>query len=315
MSAPASAPVAPAFHSADAAETLTVEPFAFGTEPARPLAATPALERMSERAARLLRLKIEPISRIKLRVAAEPVEICRFDSWKAAQPEFTSVGIYRLRPMKGSMLIAIDPRMIGQLVDAFYGGPGVYGERVVREFTPTEERLLARLSEALVQTLTEVWSEFMPVTAQLTSRETNTSYVALVGHDEPVAVTRFTINFGQGSRSTLDIVYPVASLRAVEGQLSVGSSDREGVHASDWSERLAAALDGVRLEARSVLARPSLSVSELLRLSVGDVIPISMPAVVPLLVEGRQIAVGKLGEQDGHAAIRIERMEFRSSVE
>jgi flagellar motor switch protein FliM len=153
------------------------------------------------------------------------------------------------------------------------------------------------------------------VTAQLTSRETNTSYVALVGNDEPVAVTRFTIGFGQGGRSVLDIVYPVAALRAVEGQLSAGASDREGVNASDWSERLAAALGEVRIEARSVLSRPSLSVSELLRLSVGDVIPISMPAVVPLLVEGRQIAIGKLGEQDGRAAIRIERIEFRSSVE
>lgn len=291
------------------------QPYAFGSEPARPLAAIPALHRMSERAARKLRAKIEPISRVKPRVTADPVAVRRFDAWKAEQAEFTSISLYRFRPLKGGLLIAIEPELVGRLVDSFYGGPGIHGERVIKEFSPTEERLLTRLSEALIETLTEVWTEVMPVKAQLSSRETSTAYAALVGDDEPVAIARFTIALGYGRPSVIDIVYPVASLRAIESQMSAKVHDDSGMSGAEWRERMGAALGEVRLQARSVLARPTISVSELLRLKPGDVIPISLPPVVPLLVAGRQVALGKMGEQDGRAALRIEKVEGRRAIQ
>lgn len=298
-----------------AAAAGSAQPFTFGSEPPRPLAAVPALHRMSERAARKLREKIEPISRLKPRVTADPVAVRRFEAWKAEQPEFTSISLYRFRPLKGGLIVAIEPELIGRLVDAFYGGPGIHGERILKEFTPTEERLLTRLSEALIETLTEVWAEVMPVKAQLSSRETSTVYAALVGDDEPVAVARFTIALGHGKPCLVDIVYPVAALRAIESQMSAKVHDDSGMSGAEWRDRMAAAVGEVRLQARSVLARPTISVSELLRLKPGDVIPISLPPVVPLLVAGRQIALGKIGEQDGRAALKIEKVEARRGVQ
>jgi flagellar motor switch protein FliM len=282
------------------------QPHVFGSEASRPLAAIPALDRMGERAARLLKVAIEPISRIKPRVKAEAVAVRRFDNWAAEQPDFVSLALYRFRPLKGGMLVSIAPDLVSRLVDAFYGGPGIHSERVVKEFTPTEERLLTRLSEALIETLTEVWSEVMPAKASLISRETSTAHAAFVAPDQPVAIARFTIGFGGNRSSAIDIVYPVAALRALEPQLSAKIHDDSGMSTAEWRERMAEALGGVRIKARSVLARPTLSVSELLELQPGDVIPVSLPEKVPLLVEGRQIAWGRIGEQDGRAALRIE---------
>src|SRR3546814_20316245 len=78
---------------------------------------------------------------------------------------------------------------------------------------------------------------------------------------------------------------------------------------------MGSALSDVRLEARSVLARPNLSVAELLQLKPGDVIPISGPALVPLLVAGRPVALGKIGDQDGLAALKTEKIEGRLKLE
>ena len=297
----------------DAAETQAggPQPHVFGTDASRPLAAIPALDRIGERAARLLRDRIEPISRLKPRVKAEAVSVRRFDNWAAEQPDFTSIGLYRFRPLKGGLLVAIAPDLVSRLVDAFYGGPGIHSERVVKEFTPTEERLLARLSEALIETLTEVWSEVMPAKAQLISRETSTAHAALVAADQPVAIARFSIGFGGTRASAIDIVYPVVALRAIEPQLSAKVHDDSGMSSAEWRERMGEVLGNVRIKARSVLARPTLSVSELLELQPGDVIPVSLPELVPLLVSGRQIAFGRIGEQDGRAALRIEKVEGR----
>jgi flagellar motor switch protein FliM len=285
------------------------KPFAFCTEQARPLAAVPALDRMSEKSARKLRSQIEPIPRIKPTITADPVYVRQFDAWRAEQPEFVSISLYRFRPLKGQVLIAVTPELVRRLVDAYYGGLGVHGERVVKEFTPTEERLLTRLSEALVETLTEVWSEVVPVKAQLMSRETSTSYASLVAGDEPVAVARFTVSIGQGRGAVIDVLYPVAALRSIEGQLSVKVHDDIGLTGSEWRERIMTALGEVRIQARSVLARPTLSVRELMTLKPGDVIPVNLPPMVPLLVAGRQIGLGKIGEQDGRAALKIEKIE------
>jgi flagellar motor switch protein FliM len=293
----------------EAAGSSGPRPFSFGSDASRPLAAIPALDRMNERAARRFKERIEPISRLKPRVTAEPVAIRRFDAWKAEQPEFTSVGLYRFRPLKGGILLAIPPELVGRLVDAFYGGPGIHSERVVKEFTPTEERLLTRLSEALVETLVELWSEVMPAKAQLTSRDTNMAHAALVAADDPVALARFSVALGSGRPCRIDILYPVAGLRAIENQISAKVHDDTGISAAEWRERMQDALGEVRIQARSVLARPTMSVSELLSLQPGDVIPISLPALVPLLVSGRQIALGKIGEQDGRAALQIEKIE------
>ena len=69
---------------------------------------------------------------------------------------------------------------------------------------------------------------------------------------------------------------------------------------------MARALEGVSLPVRSVVARPTLSVQELLALRIGDVIPITLAPRVPLLVGNRRLAEGTIGEQEGRAAFQIE---------
>jgi flagellar motor switch protein FliM len=299
-------------HEAGTVDTAP-KPYAFGSEAMRPMSALPALDRMSERMARRLREAIEPLARMKPRIESEPVEVQRFESWRAAQPEFTSLSLYRFRPLKGGMLLAIEPELVGRLVDTFYGGSGAPSPARGREFTPTEERLLGRLADAVVATLTEIWSEVVPVQPSFSGRETNIAYATLVHPGEPVAVARFAIGLGAGRPGFIQILYPVSSLRAIEHELVARIQDDGGSAGSDWRSRLASALGEVRVEARSVLARPNISVSEMLNLAPGDLIPISLPALVPLLVNGRIIAQGTIGEHDGRAALKIEKFEDRSS--
>jgi flagellar motor switch protein FliM len=289
-----------------------VQPFSFGTEAFRPTAALPALDRMSERMARRVRDVIEPFARVKPRVSAAPVAIRRFESWRTEKPEFTSLHLYRFRPLKGGMLLSVEPEFVSWLVDAFYGGTGGVIPKKTPEFTPTEERLVIRLADALTNALGDVWSEVMPVQLQVTSRETNTAYATLVRREDPVAVASYTIVTGDFRPTTIDILYPVSSLRAVEGELAAKVLDDGGFVGNEWRERLTAALGNVRIQARSVLARPTMKIPELMKLAPGDIIPIEVPAFVPLIVEGRVVAEGSIGEVGTRAALKIQRVHLRS---
>lgn len=301
----------PAFQEAD--PSAKVQPFAFGAEAFRPTAALPALDRMGERMARRVRDAIEPFARIKPRVSAAPITVRRFESWRSDQPEFTSLHLYRFRPLKGGLLIAVEPEFVSFLVDAFYGGTGSPPAKKTAEFTPTEERLLGRLTEALTGAISEVWGEVMPVSLQLTSRETNPAYATLVPREDPVAVARFTINTGSFRSTSIDILYPMSSLRAVEDDLAAKLLDEGGFVGNEWRERLTAALGNVRIKVRTVIARPTMKFPDLVRLAPGDVIPIDVAPLVPLIVEGRVVAEGVIGEVSGHAALKVQKVHLRSS--
>lgn len=289
-----------------------VQPFTFDSEAFRPTAALPALDRMSERMARRVRDVVEPFARLKPRVTPAPVAIRRFETWRTEKPEFTSLHLYRFRPLKGGMLMSVEPEFVSWLVDAFYGGTGNVAPKKTAEFTPTEERLVIRLADALTSALGEVWSEVMPVQLQATSRETNTAYATLVRRDDPVAVASYTIVTGAFRPTTVDILYPVSSLRAVEGELAAKVLDDGGFIANEWRSRLTAALGNVRVQARSVLARPTMKITEVMKLAPGDIIPIDVPALVPLIVEGRIVAQGTVGEVGDRAALKVKRVTLRS---
>ena len=292
------------------AELVTAEPrpFALGGESMRPGARLAGLDRVGERLARRLRDVFEPFVKVKPKVEAEAALTSRFEMWLDALPEFTSVSLYRMRPMKGGMLIAIAPDYVSRMVDSFYGGTGaaLASASRKREFTAAEERLLGRLTEGIVAAVIETWAEIVAIEPQLAARETNAGYATLVRGDESVVIQRFAIAGGGPGVSSLDLVFPLAAMRVYETQLSAKVHAEAGTGDAEFRWRLARALEGVSFPVRSVVARPTLSVKELLALKPGDVIPITLAPRVPLIVGNRRLAEGTIGEQEGRAAFQIE---------
>lgn len=286
-----------------------VRPFALGQEAFRPTARLSGLERMGERLAQSLRMVIEPFSRARAHVVAEPLQTLRFEEWREALPAFTSLSLYRLRPLKGVSLLAIEPEFVASMVDAFYGGSGAPGRVKSREFTPTEERVLGRIADAAIEKLTESWTEVAPLTPVLVSRETQAAHAGALRGDEAVVVQRFAVQPGQGKPTTLSIVYPLAALRAYEAQLAARVHADPGPPDTEWRARIEQALDGVHLPVRSILARPELSVAQVMALKPGDVIPITLAPKVPLIVADRRVGHGTIGEREGRAALMVEYIE------
>lgn len=281
-------------------------PFPLGSENCRPVQKLAGLDRIGERLSRRLRDAIEPFFRSKTQVTGEPIEQRRFDEWTADQREFASISIYRLRPLKGGMMIALDADFISSMVDAFYGGRGVISAHKRSEFTPSEERMIARLTDMLIGQLKDAWADVMPIEPVLASRETNPSYVTVTKPQDSIVLQRFTLAPAQGRPGAVTFIYPQATLRPVEAQLSAKVRDDSSPIDNEWRQRLAYAVEDVRLPVRSVLARPELTMAQLMKLKPGDVIPINLAAKVPLLVGATRFAEGTIGEQEGRAALLIE---------
>jgi len=292
-----------------AAPESEATPFALGQDSFRPTERLTALERMGEKAARSLKAAIEPFARARLQVAPMPIEIRPFDDWMATLPDFVSLVQYRLRPMKGgALLVAIEADFVAGLVECFFGGSG--GPRPHRggDFTPSEELLLNRLHDKVMTTLTDHWRELTPMEAGVVARETCAAHINFIRDSDAVVLQRFQILWDDAV-TTISFVYPLAMIRPIEERLAskVHADDGE-VSGDDWRLRMSEALQHVRLPVRSVLARPEITVAQLLALKVGDVIPITLAQRTPLLAGARRIAEGTIGEQEGRAALMIEKV-------
>ncbi|QJU56856.1 flagellar motor switch protein FliM [Sphingomonas sp. AP4-R1] len=287
-----------------------VRAFALGSDSFRPAERLTGLERMGEKIARSLRTVIEPFVQVRTQVTAVPLSTRSFDDWLEAQPNLISLSHYRLQPMKGGMLIAVPADFVAALIERFYGGqsgpqPNA-GKRL--EFSASEELLLARLLEKVSSIMVEAWRDVMPVEANLAQRETSRFHIRFVRPDDQVVIQNFTITPTEGTPATITVLYPLAMLRPIEEQMSKRVVDEAPSGNSAWKSMLAASLAEVQLPVRSILARPEISLAQLMSLKAGDVIPIQILPRTPLLIASRTVAEGQIGEQDGRAAMLIERV-------
>ena len=122
-------------------------------------------------------------------------------------------------------------------------------DRAAREFTATEESLLARLAESADRRARRglARSHSGPAAAHA-ARETNVGFADAGA--APTSRSRSPASPsspGRGQPPTIDIVYPVAALRSVEAAARrQDRTTRAARAASEWRERLGAAVGEVR---------------------------------------------------------------------
>ena len=163
-------------------------------------------------------------------------------------------------------------------------------------------------TDAVAGALKEGWSDVAQFDPVLAGRETITALASFVRRDEHVVVQPFSIVRVGGKPTTVAIVYSAAGLRQFEQLFAAKVHGGEGEADPEWRRRLAGALENVRLPVRSVLARPEMTMSQLMQLKPGDVIPITLPAKAPLIVADRRLAFGTIGEREGKAALMVEQV-------
>ncbi len=285
-----------------------VQSYAFGRGESQAPVMLSGLDRLGEKLGRRIRTLIEPISGIRPHVTAQPTRVLEFGAWSAELPPFSSISFYRLLPLKGQMLLRMDAAMISVLVDCFYGGVGNRPMPPKGEFTPTEDRLIARISESIVARLVECWADVIALDAGLASRETGLGFAAVAQPGDQMVLQRFMLSLSRDQLWPIDLLFPLSALRGVEALMGVRMpADEEHVDPV-WQARIARRMQDIRLPARTVLARPNLSLADLMQLKTGDVIPVTIGRSLPLIVGDRIVAHGTIGEQDGRAAFQIEKL-------
>ena len=282
-----------------------VRPFKFGTDDLTLLGDYYALRMINERFARFARAVFLPMLRIQPRISSFPPEVKTFDEYTSGIESFMSLTASRIEELRGNMMLVMDPTFISILTNSFYGGQLGPDKSKKTEFTTTEDRLIEIISEGLNRMLETAWKDLMPINLSVQGREVNPQFVSFVDGSELVIICSFVVQLPGMDAANFDVIYPLQTLKPIASLLrSKVQSDKVEDNVS-WRERLENAVLEVPLKLTARLSKPVVSMSKLINLQPGEVIPIQLGEGVEVRVEDKPIFLGEMGEVSGQSAINL----------
>lgn len=267
--------------------------------------AMPLLNAVAARFAKSLREQIRSLGAGDAALTPGTVSELRFDDWhrslgNAILWQFASTAF------KGPLLVAVPRIVIRQLVDLFYGGDG-QACSAADELTSSENRLAVRLADRLAASLGKALSLAGEVTVTITDRQVTGARPKLPG-DESLLVQQFTFAAPPLAGNPVSCGFSLPAIREL-ALVQTGQPPARYQPANPrWTAALNDAVGTVALPVRSVLARPEIDLARLMTLQPGDIIPLSLPRQVPVVVAGIEIGCGTIGDAGGRVAIRIEKI-------
>ena len=301
-------------HGVDSGSVDTIEPAAppgearnydFASQDRIIRGRMPTLEMVNERFARLWRIGLFNLIRRSSELSVRGIELIKFGDYLHSLYVPTNLNLIRFKPLRGTGLIVFEPTLVFAVVDNFFGGDGRYPTRIEgREFTATEMRVIQLMLKQAFADLTEAWAPVMNVEFEYINSEINPHFANIVTPREYVVVCRFHVEL-EGGGGDIHITLPYSMLEPIRDVLDAGIQSDRNDRDESWGITLREQLNGAEVELSSVIARRRMSLRELTKLKVGDILPIDMLKEVPLCVEGLPVFTGEFGVANDRNAIKI----------
>ncbi len=268
----------------------------------------PTLEMINERFARNFRVSIFNMLRRSPVVAVEGVEMLKFSEYIHSLFMPSNLNMVKVRPLRGTALIVMSPKLVYSLVENFFGGDGRFHTKIEgRDFTATEMRLVQKVLEAMFADLQRAWEPVYPLTFEFVGSEVNPHFANIVSPNEVVAVSTLHVEL-EGGAGDLQVVLPYSMIEPIRELLDTGVQSDASDHDERW-------INSVREDVKSATVRIDvrfLQMPILLRkvqeFQVGDILPIELPDQVTARVQGVPVFCGQYGIHRGKQSVRIEQM-------
>ena len=265
----------------------------------------PTLEMINERFARTWRIGLFNLLRRSADLSVRGVELVRFGEYMHSLQVPTNLNLVKMKPLRGTALVVYEPRLVFTVVDNFFGGNGKYHTRIEgREFTATEMRVIQLLLKQTFADLVEAWAPVMPVEFEYLNSEVNPHFANIISPREYIVVSKFHVEL-EGGGGEFHVSLPYSMLEPIREQLDAGVQSDRVERDESWTRAMRNQLQDAEVELACALATRQISLRELSRLKVGDVIPIDLPKTVELQVEQMPLFTGDFGTHNGRNAIKV----------
>lgn len=276
----------------------------------------PTLEMINERFARYLRISMFNMLRRSTEISVGGIQTLKFGEYIHTLFVPTSLNLIKMKPLRGTALLVIEPTLVFILVDNFFGGEGKFHAKIEgREFTPTEQRVIHMFMEICFSDLIKAWAPIMPMQFEFSSREVNPQFANIVSPTEVVVVSSLHVEL-EGGGGNIHITMPYSMLEPIRELLDAGiQSDRSDVD-ERWTQALGDEIKSAEVEISSILTNTSISLRDVVNLKEGDIIPVALNDEVSVFAEGIPVFKANHGVHNKHYSVKIvDKMERPTHLE
>ena len=265
----------------------------------------PTLEMVNERYARLFRISLFNLLRRSAEISVGGVQMLKFSEYVHSLFVPTSLNMVRIKPLRGTSLFVLDPKLVFMVVDNYFGGDGRFHAKIEgREFTPTELRVIEMILQQAFHDLKEAWAPVIHLDFEFINAEVNPQFANIVSPSEVVVVNTFHVEI-EGGGGDFHVTMPYSMLEPIREVLDAGvQSDRDDTD-DRWVVSLREDVRGAEVGLSCALTEVEMTLREVMTMKAGDVIPVDIPNLVTVRAEGVPIFRGRYGVSHGNHAIKV----------
>ena len=292
---------------APAADTSKPQSFSLGNQERIVRGRMPTFENIHERFIRLFRISMSTFLSRLVEIKATAVETCKYSEFVAKHKNPTNINLLKIKPLRATNLMIIDPELVLFVVDNLFGGGGRFKTSAVdREFTPTELRIVVRILEVFFEPYAEAWAPVHPIEYEYIRSEMNMQFANIAMMSEVVVTTTFTVEIEEKSYE-MEICIPYSALEPIRDLLTSQMQGRVQDVDIKWIEMLHETVQSVELEIKANLGSKKLLLEEVVDMKIGDLIQLEYNPFVIATTDDVPIFECRYGTYNKKHALKIEK--------
>lgn len=256
---------------------------------------------------RLFSTTISTQLRTMVKAEVTAIEQLSYDEFIRSLPQPTIMAECDFYPLHGEFIIEINPKIAYSIIERLFGGSG-NSPGDIREFTDIEEVVLKTINKHILDSFSEAWENVVDLRPRLKELESNPQFTQIVPSNDMVILATFETKIGE-IEGFINICIPYIVLEPIVSKLSAQywfsntRKDDEDQNIQKLRKRLSKA----SLPVVAQLGKATITVQDLLQLSVGDVIRLDTKAEedMTIYVNDNNKFKGKPGELGSKLAVEV----------
>ncbi len=270
-----------------------------------------AMQSLHESIARNFGASISGLLRTMLEVKLLSVDQLTYSEFVFSLDNPSCFNIIKPSPLEGHWVLDIAPSLAFAIIDRMLGGDPVPGETIRRPLTEIETRLMCRVVDLFLEQIVPAWENVIKLEPVIESTESNPQLAQIVPPNEVAILIGFEVLLGK-NRGMMNLCIPFNSIEKHNTKLSrngwVGYG--KGKPTDSTRRKITDSIDTAAVDVVVTLARSRIKTSDLLDLSVGDIITTEQEVGQSLEVAIQDVPKfhASAGAYKGKKAVQIQTM-------
>jgi flagellar motor switch protein FliM len=269
----------------------------------------PMLEIVFDRLVRLMTTSLRNFTSDNVEVSLDNITSIRFGDYLNSIPLPAILAVFRAQQLDNYGLFTVDSNLIYSIVDVLLGGRrGTAAMRIEgRPYTTIERTLVQRMSEVILQDMTQAFEPLAPVTFALDRLETNPRFAAIARPANAAILVKLRIDMeDRGGRT--ELLLPYATLEPIRKLLLQQFMGEKFGRDSIWESHLATELWSTRVNIDAILDEQRMPLNRIMNMEVGQTMMLnaSPDSKVELRCGGVPLLKGRMGRVGSSVAVRVD---------